>query len=256
MDKKQREARRKQEDAALNRALVWVGAAIVLEMLLMFVKRYYIDYSLSTEEVERMLMIHDGLSMLRLVFAAAAVGCAAWLALCLKKGEQRILPVALTAGFGALAICSHVSVAFGASGMRMLFLLVPAWAALALVYYLYQKDFFLSACAVGMSVLGLWFVRFGGGFRVEAVVVAAAIAVVLAVALWLKKQGGVVEFAGSSVRVLSKNASYPVMLVSCGASLAVVAAALVMGVTVAYYLLFLMVAWLFGLLVYYTVKMM
>ena len=33
-------------------------------------------------------------------------------------------------------------------------------------------------------------------------------------------------------------------------------AALVLGSTVAYYLIFAMVAWLFALLVYYTVKMM
>jgi len=256
MNKKEREAQRKQEDAALNRALIWVGAAIVLEMLLMFVKRYYIDYSLNTESVERMLAIHSALGVLRIVFAVTAVAGAVWMVLSLKKGEKKILPVALTAAAAALAICAHVTLAYSASGMSMLFLLVPAWAGLALVYYLYQKDFFLAGSAVGLSVLGLWFVRFGGGFCLEAVVVALAIAAILAVVLYLKKQGGKVELAGQTVRILSKNTSYPVVLASCGAGLAAVAAALVLGTAVAYYLLFLMVAWLFGLLVYYTVKMM
>ena len=39
-------------------------------------------------------------------------------------------------------------------------------------------------------------------------------------------------------------------------SLAAIAAAVALGSAVSYYLLFAMVAWLFALLVYYTVKMM
>ena len=37
MDKNQREERRRQEDIALNRGLLWVGAAILMELLLMLV---------------------------------------------------------------------------------------------------------------------------------------------------------------------------------------------------------------------------
>lgn len=35
----------------------------------------------------------------------------------------------------------------------MLFLLVPAWAALALVYYLYQREFFYSAFYTGLGTM-------------------------------------------------------------------------------------------------------
>ena len=41
MDKNQREERRRQEDIALNRGLLWVGAAILMELLLMLVNKYY-----------------------------------------------------------------------------------------------------------------------------------------------------------------------------------------------------------------------
>ena len=44
MDKNQREERRRQEDIALNRGLLWVGAAILMELLLMLVNKYYINY--------------------------------------------------------------------------------------------------------------------------------------------------------------------------------------------------------------------
>ena len=57
------------------------------------------------------------------------------------------------------------------------------------------------------------------------------------------------------MRVLSKNAAYPIILVSCLASLAAVVVGLLASST-AYYLIFVMVAWLFALLVYYTVKLM
>ena len=162
----------------------------------------------------------------------------------------------LAAACGALAVCAHVSLAFQDSGIKMLFLLVPAWAGLALIYYLYQREFFLAACAVGMSILGLWFVRYGGARR-EALLTLAGIAVVCAAALWLKKTGGAVSRPdGSQVQFVSKAASYPLVLVSCLASLVAVSAAMVLGSTAAYYLIFVMVAWLFALLVYYTVKLM
>ena len=46
------------------------------------------------------------------------------------------------------------------------------------------------------------------------------------------------------------------LLTPCLASLAVPVAALFLGGTVAYYLMFAMAAWLFALFVYYTVKLM
>ena len=56
--------------------------------------------------------------------------------------------------------------------------------------------------------------------------------------------------------MLPAEAGYALMFVSCAVSLAAIAAAIVLGGAVSYYLLFAMVAWLFALLVYYTVKMM
>lgn len=255
MDKKQREARRHQEDLALNRALLWVGGAIVLEVLLLLVNRYYINFRVT--EVDVASFLSSTLRVLRVAGAAAALVCLVWAVLQFRKGGKAVLPIVLTLACGALAVCSHVAVAFQQSGMRMLFLLVPAWAGLALVYYLYHRDFFLSAAAVGMSILALWFIRYGGGTIAETALLLAGIAVVGGAALWLKKNGGLVRRAdGSLVRVLSKNTSYPVILVSCLASLAAVAAGLLIGGTAAYYLIFVMVAWLFALLVYYTVKLM
>ena len=256
MDKKQREARRHQEDIALNRALLWVGGAIVLEVLLLLVNRYYINFRVTETEVAVASFLSSALHVLRLAGTAAAVVCLVWAALRFRKGGKAGLPTVLALAFGAIAVCSHVAVTFQQAGMRMLFLLVPAWAGLALVYYLYHREFFLAAAAVGMSILGLWFIRYGSSAMLETALILVGIVLVSAVALWLKKTGGVIHRAdGSTVRILSKNASYPVILVSCLASLAAVVVGL-LAVNTAYYLIFVMVAWLFALLVYYTVKLM
>ena len=44
MDKNQREVRLRQEDADLNRGLLWVVGAVLLECLLMVVNRWYINF--------------------------------------------------------------------------------------------------------------------------------------------------------------------------------------------------------------------
>ena len=65
MDYNEREARRRQEDRDLNRALIWVGAAIVLEFLLVLVNRYYINYLTTSESIHLALAINAGLTVLQ-----------------------------------------------------------------------------------------------------------------------------------------------------------------------------------------------
>lgn len=255
MNKKQNEALRHQEDMALNRALLWVGGAIVLEALLLLLKRHYIDFDLSSASVDRALMIHDVLAYGRILAAVAALGCLVWAFLQWKARKPATLPLVVAIAAGAVAVCTHVVVAYAENGVRMLFLLVAGWAGLALVYYLYQKEFFLAAAGTGLGVLGLWFVRFGG-LCLESVAVLLALVLVLAVGAMLRKGDGQLSLAGLDVALLPKGANYPLVLGSILGAVVAVALGCVLGSTVAYYLIFVMIAWLFGLLVYYTVKMM
>ena len=254
MDKNQREARRRQEDRALNRGLLWVAGAIVLEALLLFVNRYYIN--IMTSEVDFAILLQGVMRVVRIAGGVAGAVFLIWAALQFKKGGKVTLPTVLGLACWALAACSHVVLAFDKSGMQMLFLLVPAWAGLALVYYLYQREFFLAATASGLAAVGLWFVRFGGmGFETGLMLV--GIILVAGVALWLKKSGGVARrSSGEEVQIMAKNTSYALVLASCLVGLIALVAALLLGGTIAYYLIFVMVAWMFVLLVYYTVKLM
>lgn len=254
MDKKQREDRRHQEDIALQRGLLWVVGAIVLEALLVLVNRFYINFKLTDTGVNTYLALGKCLPVLRNIALVAGLLVLLWTVLRLKKGQKFGWHLIGAIALGAAAICAHVTVKFQGSGVNMLFWLVAAWAVLALVYYIYQREFFLSAAACGMSVLGLWFARYGATGRLEAIVLLAAIAVVGVVSLWLKKKDGAIP-APTPIQFLPKESDCKVLLVTCLASLAALAAGLAME-SLANYLIFAMGAWLFAMFVYYTVKLM
>lgn len=255
MDYNEREAQRRQEDRDLNRALIWIGAAIVLEFLLVLVNKYYINYRTTAESINLALAIHAALNGLRWVSLAALAACGVWALLRLKQGGRAGLPLSLTAVSAALLICAQITLAFQDSGVRMLFWLVPAWAALALVYYLYQREFFLSALVSGVGVLGLWFVRHAGASSLYTIGAVVVILLLAGIMLWLKGHNGRL-FPGEAGQLLPAEAGYPLMLLSCVVGLAAIAIAAFVGGALSFYLLYAMVAWLFALLVYYTVKMM
>ena len=201
------------------------------------------------------LAISAALNGLRWVSLAALAACVVWVVLRLKQGGRAGLQLSLAAVSAALYLCAQITLVFQESGIRMLFWLVPAWAALALVYYLYQREFFLSALVSGVGVLGLWFVRHAGASSFYTIGAVAVILVLAVMMLWLKGHGGRL-FSGEAGQLLPEEAGYPLMLLSCVISLAAIAIAAFVGGALSYYLLYAMVAWLFALLVYYTVKMM
>ncbi len=256
MDKKQREERRRQEDKALNQSLLWVGAAIVLEFILLVVNRWYLNFRLSEEEIARANMMHALLKAVRMGGLLLTAACLVWLVVQLKSRKKAALPLALTLLCAAVTFCAHTTLAFKSNGIQMLFLLVPALGGLALIYFLYQREFFFSALPAVLSVVGLWFVRARGGIGAESVLALLGTALTLAFVLLARKGGGALSLAGTRFQMLPKNSSFPLILATCAASLAVLLLAAVLGATAAYYLIFLMIAWLFALLVYYTVKMM
>lgn len=254
MDKKQREERRRQEDIALQRGLLWVAGAMVLEALLVLVNRFYINFTLTDAGVNAYLALGKWLPVLRNVTLIGAALALVWTVLQLKKGGKFGWPLIGAIALGAVAVCAHVAVKYQGPGMNMLFWLVAAWALLAMMFYIYQREFFLGAAACGMSVLGLWFARYGAAGRLESGLLTAGIAAVGLVALWLKKNGGVIP-APTPIQFLPKEGGHSVLLATCLASLAAMAAGLAVE-SLAYYLIFAMAAWLFALFVYYTVKLM
>jgi len=147
------------------------------------------------------------------------------------------------------------------AAVQLLCVIIPAGAVLALVFYLYQKDFFLSACSIGVGLLGQWMVRKNGGdddliVNVYMILGALVLLCLAMVVLRLSKADGVLSVRGKKYRVLPARANYMLIVASCLISLAAMLGGLLLGSAVAFYLLLVLMAWLFVLLVYYTVKLM
>lgn len=254
----QREERRHQEDMALNKGLLWVVGAVILLALLLVVNKYMFRYNTST--VGKALFVQSVLQVLQYVSLAAAVIGAVWLGIRIKKtGGTGVAAPALLIGSAAVCVCCFVCLYYRAAGAQMLFLLVPAWGALAMVYYLYQREFFYSGVCSGLGTVGLWMIRSGVLPTVTYVYVGV---VLLLLVLWLlvlaqvKKGDGALRVGGREFRLLPRETSYALMRVTSVVNMVMLVLALALGGAVAYYLIYLMVAWLFALLVYYTVKMM
>ena len=126
MDYNEREAQRRQEDRDLNRALIWVGAAIVLEFLLVLVNKYYINFRTTPESINLALAISAALNGLRWVSLAALAACVVWTALRLKQGGQAGLQLSLAAVSTALYFCAQITLVFQESGVR-----TPFWISRA-----------------------------------------------------------------------------------------------------------------------------
>ena len=227
MDKNQREERRRQEDIALNRGLLWVGAAILMELLLMLVNKYYINYYSTVESINMVYAFDAGLKAVRIVALIALAASGVWCFLRFsREGRTGTMPLVLVAAFSAVTAIAHITICFKDAGVRMLFLLVPAWAALALVYYLYQREFFYSAFYTGLGTMLLWMLRHKdstvdpSSSRLTTYVFLAIVAILMVLGLVMllqaRKNGGVWSLAGREVRVLPAEAGYSLIFLTLG----------------------------------------
>lgn len=137
--------------------------------------------------------------------------------------------------------------------------LVPAAAVLAMIYYLYQRDFFCIALICAGGIFSLWLyrrqfllhpTRIRCGFVLAFLLLAAA---AVLFALLRRKKGAL---PAQVRRFFPRETCYPLLYVTCGLTALLLALTLALGGTAAYYLLFALVAWLFIMAVVYTVKLM
>ena len=257
MDKRERAERAKQEDAILNRVLIWIAGSVVLEALLLLLDRYYVNTRVSELAIQASL--YQIFGVLAIVLPVAFLACGAWWFLTWRKGERRLLPQALTTVLAVLAVCAVVARLYpNQTGIGALYVGVPCLAVLALVYYLYQHEFFLVTLLGAVSALGLWLLdRRGGHEAVVYTYLALEVLVLVAVAVVTRKlqaSGGLLSVKGKLVRVFSKNSNYTMLYVSCAVALLVQAAALALGSVMVLY--GVVIVWLLAMAVYYTVRLM
>ena len=262
MEKDLKTEKARQEDSALNRALLWVAGAIILEVLLVLIDRYYINFYTDEQSVALALGIGTAVRVGCVLFLMVCVAGAVWTWLRRKKGEGLMLPWGITLAGFALFFFFALIWHFNSDGVALLYVLIPAAAVLALVYYLYQRECFLAVALTALGLLGIWLVRKGSygpyATLIDVYLVGMAVVSVLAlIALaLLQKRGGVLSWKGGSVRVLHKKTNYPLLYVTCVLMLAAFVAALVLSPALMYYLIFALIAWAFILVVYHTVQML
>lgn len=260
VEKRQRD--RRYEDYMTNRILAIFTYAFLLILGLMFSYRMY-------SSIETMFTIQKVLYVVAAIAAAGTVAAIIWELVGAKREFKVICGRNLAIACAILAICAFCGAYFTASGIRMMYVFVPLVCALILIYLLYPRDFFCTALVTACAAVLLWYMSraTGAGFiwvrgvKAGKVLYGTILAVILLAAyvaglLWLKKSNGVLKLKNGEREIFPKNAHYLLSLVTAGVTALMVLAGFICGGTAAYYLVFAMVAYLFVLAVYYTVKMM
>lgn len=187
--KSQQQAKRQQEDAALNRILIWFGAAVVAEFVLLLISRFTPTSDL----------------------------------------------------------------------LRFLTVLVPAVAVLAVIYYLFQHDFFCISLISAGGLLSLLLYRklyYSHPGLIRCGYVLALLLLAAAVVVLILLQKGKRPLPLGIDKLVPRDANFPLLYATCALIALLLILTLVLGGTLAYYFLFLIAGWLFITAVYYVVKLM
>ncbi|MBM6870969.1 hypothetical protein H7U37_07225 [Pseudoflavonifractor phocaeensis] len=258
MDKRDKAAERaKREDAILNRVLIWIAGSVVFEALLLLLNRYYVEYD-TTEEILIAKGIYDATGVLSFVLPVCFVGALIWWVLSRRKSKKTLVPQIVTTILALLSVSAILTHFFVESGVKALYVGVPCVAVLALVYYLYQREFFVVMLVGAVSLLGLWMLskRPAHGFLVYAYLIVELAALVAAILVIRKLQDGrgVLRFRDHTVQCFPGNANYILLYLTFLVSVAVQAAGFCLGPVAVLYAV--EIVWLLAMAVYYTVRLM
>lgn len=254
-EKEKRLLRQKEEDALFNKMLMWLVGAVIAEAIVLFIRRFYLNATISGQAIFSALHLILGvLAYAGLILTVLGV---IWCVLSHKKGKKLALPGICTVVVAFLWILSALVYFLDGFGVKFMVILPIAVAVLILIYFLYQRVFFVNAIFSGVGIAALWAFRQYYTTRPTAVTVALVVGwiglvVIAALCISLKKTGGKL----GKHKLVADSKAYVACWLTCAVIFVTTLLALLLGVAAAYYLMFVMVGWLFCLAVYYTVKMM
>ncbi|MCD7947038.1 MAG: hypothetical protein LUG13_01910 [Oscillospiraceae bacterium] len=246
----------RREDQIFNRIILWIIGAVVVELYLLFLNRYYVRAIIAQWDFR--MALGSALPILAIIFVACFV---VFLVLGIhahSAGKKKPIFAFWCILTAALAVASMVTYFVGASGVRFLYIAVPMVGVLALLYYLYQKEFFCIAVMSVLGLCGIYLFQHRGTHLVLPYVYLIVLAVILIVGALLARMisagGGTMKFAGKRVRIFPKNTVYATLYVTGMVAIAVVIGSIFLSSGAILY--GIAVAWLLVMAVYYTVKMM
>lgn len=253
-DKEKRQKRQSAEDAVFNRLLLCMLGVIIAEAVVLLVKRFYIDVTGNDLSLSIAIGLDHVFSVFNYVGFVLIVLGIVWCVLNARKKINLRLPLICTVVIGCLWIISMLAYHFYVTGMKMLVALPIVAAVLILIYFLYQRAFFVNAILTGCGMAALWCLRQSQGTLVTVAFVIGWIAlVVIGILVYLlKKKGG----KAGKYQLVSDQKSYGICWVTCAVVLLATLLGFILGAGLAYYLIYVLIGWLFCLAVYFTVKLM
>lgn len=249
-----------QENEILYKILFWLGVAVVLEAIVIWVNRYFFHYL--AKEIPLATALMSVFSVLQYVALALALIFFVWVLLTRKKESKfaylRLLLAVLFAGIG---VFSFLFIHVGIASISPLLVCIPAGAGLIMIYYLYQKEFFVITFASFLGILGLWIIRSARSnyqvfLNIYVVSVLCLLLAVVIFSLHLRKSGGKINFRGNVLTVFAKGSNYEVLWITCALAAIALLGALIFGAQFAYYAILALVVWLFIMAIYFTSKLM
>lgn len=257
MNKKEQKAaqRAREEDVVLTKVLWWILGAVVLEALLLLLNKVYVNFT--TEQIYTVLAIQKAFRVLSVALPVCFVVLLIWTVVSWRASRSVKVPAILSGIFLILAVCAVVISIYYDKGISFLYVAVPAVAVLALIYYLYQREFFFAATLSALGLAGVRIAPQTNNPRTAYGYLVVLAVVLVAAAVWfrvLQSRKGSMQLMGKPVDVLPENANYALLYVTCALVAVVVIAALVLGALAVLY--GVLVAWLLILAVYYTVRLM
>ena len=256
----QKDLREKQESAVLHRVLLWLCVTVILEAYVLLTNRFYIVHRIG--ELDMLPTIERAIQISQFVFLGLCVIFGAWAIWAARKQPGKGVTRSIVAAmFGAAAVCSFLFLRTGASSITVLQVAIPVMGVLILIYYLYQKEFFVLSVLSTVGIFGLWLFRAWRishpavffSYLVVALIVVAACAFFLNV---LRKREGTISILGKARLLLQKDAVYSPVFFTCVLVAALMLIPLIAGNVFAYYAIFALIIWIFIMAVYFTAKLM
>ncbi|MBD5084342.1 MAG: hypothetical protein HDT33_04565 [Clostridiales bacterium] len=253
-EKGKRERRQSEDDRIFNRMLLWLAGAVGVELLLLLLKKVYVDMKWGGIPAKMLLNFFE---VYCIAGAVLTVGGIVWAVLNHRTGRRLTLPVAITAVVAGLWLVSMLSRFMWSEGVKILLMLPAGAAVLIVIFFLYQRPFFYNAVFTGGALMAVWL--YGRYYLVRPRVTMACfiggwliLAAAAALAFVLRNNDGKL----GRVRVLPPSSNYMMTWITCGVAALSMVLALILGVSTSHYLLYVLAGWLFAQAVFFTVKMM
>jgi len=212
-----------------------------------------------------LVAVHDGLMIASVVLGVVALESLV-AALIFRFGRTQKRAAAKRSGRIAVAAaaCALGCLFMGAlhsQAVRMMYVLVPLAAALYIIRLTYKREFYLISLMLALSGVACWSYRNLGAWypglsaSFSDVSLAFALSVFVAYRVAVKNQG-VFALGPVKLRFDMNDRAVPFMEITCALTAAAAVLCLVVGASVAYYAVYVLLGYTFVAAAYYTVRLM